>query len=56
MKDARYYIYRIMNGNYTDEEWQALNDEVQEWLKECSEEQERIFRESGAGETLYMCL
>ena len=54
MKSVDHYVDQVFNHTHSKDEWLALQMEVDNWLAECSKQQEADFCESGAGETLYM--
>ena len=54
MKDAQYYIDLIIDGKLNDDEWLALEKEVDEWWNHAPKEEQDLYSESGYGESLYM--
>ena len=54
MKDAKYYIKLILQSDHSYDEWKQIQEEVNEWINNCSEAECNEFTESGAGELLYM--
>lgn len=54
MKNAKYYIDLIFRNDHSKDEWIRIQEEVGEWIKNCSEAERDEFAYSGAGEMLYM--
>ena len=56
MKNADYYIKKVFRLKTTAEARQ-LQSEVKEWIKSADKKEIEAYRDSGAGEMLYMmCL
>ena len=54
IKDAQYYIDKILFQNRSNEEWLSLKKEVNDWWKTAPEVQKEKFVISGAGECIGM--
>lgn len=54
MKDAQYYIDRIINCGIDLQELLRLEKEVHEWWKHAPKEEQDLYSESGYGEMLQM--
>ena len=47
---------KIFYGEYTDEEWRKLDEELQEEYEKASEEERKAFIDSGAGNMMAMIM
>ena len=47
---------KIFYGDYTDEEWRKINEELQEEFAKASEEDKKAFVDSGAGNMMAMIM
>ena len=57
MKNSEYYIKRVFSEIKSIEEAQKLKIEVDNWIKAADDKEVASYRDSGAGEMLYMiCL
>ncbi len=54
IKDARYYINKILFQNHSKEDWLSLKLEVNDWWKTAPPTQKEEYVTSGAGECLGM--
>ena len=54
LKDARYFINRILFQNRSNDEWILLKKEVDDWWKIAPADQKEKYLISGAGECLAM--
>lgn len=55
-KKLKEFENKIFYGEYTDEEWRKLDEELQEEFEKASEEDKKAFVDSGAGNMMAMIL
>ena len=54
IKDAKYFINKVIKENHSKDEWCSLRDEIKKWLKDAPTDQKDEFLKSGAAECLAM--
>lgn len=54
VKNAKYYINKVIKENHSKNEWLALRDEIKVWLRDAPADQKDEFIKSGATECLAM--